>query len=166
MSDYTHNKAPKDVGLCKVIKRSINLDRKRQGFEWEDAAHELGLSGGTLENKLKPSMANNDMTVSELMHFFSISGDYAGLEYMANQFDLVLIRKKDAVASASDLNLLVDKANMENNDVFSVIKRAIADGKLTEDEQIAALKEIDEAQKANAELKDMVLHTAIEESKQ
>ena len=52
---------------------------------------------------------------------------------------------------------------MENNDVFSVVKRAIADDIITPKEREEILKEIDEAQQANAELKDMVLHTALSE---
>jgi|GEM_PF-2804231 len=161
MSDYTQNKAPKDSGLCKVLKRAMNLDRKRQGYEWSDIAAELGLNGGTLENKLKPSMATSDLTVTELMHFIELSGDYSALEYIANKYDMVLITKKQATANISDINLLVDKANIENSDVFRVVKKAIEDGVIDELEQESILKEIDEAQTANAELKNLVLHTAI-----
>jgi hypothetical protein len=35
---------------------------------------------------------------------------------------------------------------------------AMADGEITQHEREVILKEIDEAQKANAELKDLVLH--------
>lgn len=165
MSDFTHNKAPKDSGLCKTIRRSINLDRKRQGYDWDDAAHELGLNGGTLDNKLKPSMPTSDMTVTELMHFIELSGDYSALEYMAKKFDMVLISKSHEKASTSDLNLLVDKANMENSDVFRTVKRAIEDGVIDNEERENILKEINEADVANAKLKDTVLHIAISESK-
>lgn len=162
MSDYTHNKAPKDSGLCKVIRRSINLDRKRQGFDWDDAAHELGMNGGTLENKLKPSMATSDMTVTELTHFMELSGDYAALEYLAKKFDMVLIPKKHESTKIADINVQVDLASMENNDVFRVVKVAIADDKLTPDEKENILKEIEEAEAANARLKDTVLSMAVE----
>lgn len=163
MSDYTHNKAPKDSGLCKVIRRSINLDRKRQGYEWDDAAHELGLNGGTLDNKLKPSMATSDMTVTELMHFMELSGDCAALEYLAKKFDMVLIPRSQEVTKVADINLLVDMASIENNDVFRVVKIAIADDIITKEERENILKEIDEAQKANAKLKDRILHVATNE---
>ncbi len=158
MSDYTHNKAPKDSQFCKILRRSINLDRKRQALEWDDIANELGLSGGTLDNKLKPAMPTSDITVSEFMHFLELSGDYAALEYIAKKFDFMLIPKKDAEAKTSDINQLVDKANMENADVFRVVKMIISDNIITDDERDIILKEIDEAEKANAELRDLLLH--------
>lgn len=161
MNDYIHNKAPKDRELCRIIKRAINLDRKRQGFDWDDIANELGLNGGTLENKLKPSMSTNDIAITEFMHLLELSADYSPLEYIAGKFDMVLIPKKQAAANISDINILVDKANIENGDVFREIKNAISDGIIDEAEQKRILKEIDEAQKANAELKDRVLHVAI-----
>jgi len=162
MSDYTHNKAPKDSGLCKTIRRSINLDRKRQGYEWDDAAHELGLNGGTLDNKLKPSMPTSDMTVTELMHFMELSGDYSALEYITKKFDMILVPKKHESTKIADINVQVDIASIENNDVFRAVKIAIADEKLTPDEKENILKEIEEAEAANARLKDTVLSMAVE----
>lgn len=163
MSEYTHNKAPKDSQFCKTLKRSINLDRKRQGFSWDDAANELGLNGGTLENKLKPSMPTSDITISEFIHFMELSGDYGALEYLAKKFDHVLVPKKHAEVKAGDINTLVDMASMENSDVFRVVKMAMADKVITDEERDLILKEIDEAEKANAILKDRVLHMAAAE---
>ncbi len=165
MSDYTQNKAPKDTQFCKILKRSINLDRKRQEFSWDDAANELGLNGGTLENKLKPAMPTSDITISEFIHFMELSADYDALEYLAKKFDLALIPKSQAEAKACDVNTLVDIASIENSDVFRVVKTAMADGVITEEEKAAILKEIDEAEKANALLKDKVLHLASSELK-
>ncbi len=164
MSDYTHNKAPKDSQFCKILKRSINLDRKRQEFSWDDAANELGLNGGTLENKLKPSMSTSDITISEFIHFMELSGDYDALEYLAKKFDLVLLPKQEAASKAIEIGTLVDTASIENNDVFRVVKMAMADNVITEEEKASILKEIDEAEKANALLRDKVLH--IEATKQ
>lgn len=157
MRDYTANKAPKDSGLCRTIRKTITLQKKEIGLTKEEVAHELGMSLGYLDNKLTPSMTTNDLSITEFMHFLELTGDYAALEYIANKFDMVMIDKKHAHSDISDLNSLVDMANIENNDVFAVVKKAIADGSITEEEAEAALKEIDEAQKANAELKDAVL---------
>jgi hypothetical protein len=73
----------------------------------------------------------------------------------------MIIPKHTDEAKTSDINLLVDMASIENNDVFRVVKKAIADGVITPEEKKAILKEIDEAESANAELKDLVLRTAI-----
>jgi len=161
MNDFVHNKQPKDPSLCRLIRKTITVNRKELGLEFEDVAFELGLNQGTLSNKLKPSMATNDLSITEFIHFLELTGDYAALDYIADKFGMVLVAKKQAQAKISDINLLVDMASMENNDVFSVVKRAMADGVITPEEREAILKEINEAQKANAELKDLVLHTAI-----
>ncbi len=81
-TSYTHNKRPKDTKLCQTIRRSINISRKLQSFTWDDAANELGLSGGTLDNKLKPAKHENDITLSEFIHILEITGDYEPLEYL------------------------------------------------------------------------------------
>jgi len=155
---YTHNKQPKDARLCKILRKAITLDRKRNGFDWEDIANELGLNGGTLENKLKPSYDNGDITLSEFMHFMEMSGDFTALEYIANKFDMVLIQKQQEETKTVDINLLVDMANITNNDVFREVKVDIEDGVIDKDERERILKAIDTAQKANAKLKDRILH--------
>jgi len=165
MRDYHYNKEPKDSKLCKMIRRSITLNRKQIGLEFEDVAHELGMSEGVLSNKLKPSMDHSDLTLTEFIHFLELTGDMSALEHIAEKFEMVVIPKKQERANVSDINLLVDIANMENSDVFRVVKESIADKVITQEEQEAILKEIEEAQKANAQLKDMVLHLAIQEEK-
>ena len=163
MRDHIHNKRPKDAKLCTMIRASITKSRKYIGLSFEEAANELGLTEGTLANKLKPAKAENDMTMSEFIHFLELTGDLSALEYIAGLFDMVLVKKSVEKANVADINLLVDVANMENSDVFRVVKESISDGVIDEDEKAAILKEIEEAQKANARLKDMVLHLASKE---
>lgn len=163
MSDYTHNKVPKDRKLCQIIRKTISLQKRNLGYEFEDVANELGMSKGTLENKVKPAKDSNDLTLTEFIHLLELTGDYSALEHIASHFDMALIHKNIATAKIADINLLVDKANIENSDVFRVVKKAMEDGKIKDDEREDILKEIDEAQKANAELKDLVLHIATNE---
>ncbi|MCD6433749.1 MAG: hypothetical protein J7L21_06880 [Sulfurimonas sp.] len=163
MNDYIHNKSPKDKKLCQLIRKTITINRKELGLEFDDVAFELGLSPGTLSNKLKPSMDHSDLTITEFIHFLELTGSYEALIYIATEFDLALIPKKQVEAKSSDISALVDKANIENSDVFREIKKAIEDGFIDEDEQKRILKEIDEAQTANAELKDSVSHLTIKE---
>jgi len=163
-NEYIENKAPKDKTLYQKITRTISLDKKNSGLEYEDIANEIGLNAGTLKNKLKPSMITHDLNLSEYIHLLELTGDYSSLDYIASKLDMVLIPKKQANTNINDLNLLVDVASIENNDVFRTVKLAMADNKITESEKESILKEIDEAQKANAILKDRVLHTAIKDN--
>lgn len=163
MSDYTHNKEPKDSRLCQIIRKTITVNRKELGLEFNDVAYELGLQPGTLQNKLKPSYALGDLTLSEFMHFLSLTGDYAALEYIANKFDLMLIPKKKAKTDSNDINKLVDMASIENSDVFKIVKMAISDDVITPEEKELILKEIEEAERANAQLRDKIEHLMLKE---
>ena len=87
------------------------------------------------------------------------------LDAIAREFDMVVIPKQKAKADVVDINLLVDVANMENSDVFRVTKEALQDKKITINEVHNILKEIEEAQKANAQLKDMMQQLAAQEEK-
>lgn len=150
---YIHNKQSKDTKLCQALRRAINLDRKRNGFSWDDIANELGISGATLDSKLKPAKIDNDLTLSEADHFIDISGDVAELEYRANKHGYTLIKKNNDVSSILDISNLADKACFENNDVFKAIKISAADGAIDKEEIELILKEIEEAESANAILR-------------
>jgi len=163
MKDYLHNKATKDRKLCEIIKRAINLDRKRQALTWDDIANELGVSGGTLENKLKPSYDNGDVTVTELVHLLELSADYTPLEYIAKKFDLVLVPRKEAHCTTDNIHSLCDKANFENSDVFKSVKQALEDGVITTSERDNILKEIDESERASAELREQIKNLEVQE---
>ena len=160
IKQFLYNKQPKDPRLCKILRRAITLDRKRNGFEWEDIANELGLSSGTLENKLKPSYESSDITLSEFMHFMEMSGDYTALEYIANNFDKILISKQEPTAEVNikNINLLVDMANIDNSEVFREVKVDIEDKIIDKEEKKRILEAIDKAQKSNAKLKQRVLN--------
>ncbi len=160
IKQFLYNKQPKDPRLCKILRRAITLDRKRNGFEWEDIANELGLSSGTLENKLKPSYESSDITLSEFMHFMEMSGDYTALEYIANNFDKILISKQEPAAEVKtiDINLLVDMANIDNSEVFKEVKVDIEDKIIDKEEKKRILEAITKAQRSNAELRQRVLN--------
>lgn len=136
---------------------------KKRNCKIDLVAAELGTTTGVLYRQLNPKDTQMPLSIDRVMAICKLTNDFRILEVIANEFGMVQIPKKKAEAKASDINLLVDIASMENNDVFNVVKRAIADDVITPEEKKAILKEIDEAQKANAELKDLVLHTAIVE---
>ena len=108
-------------------------------------------------------MTTNDITITEFIHFLELTGDYAALQYIASNFDLVLINKHQSHSNITNINVLTDCANIESADVFRVVKHALSDGVITNDEKISILKEIDEVDRANAELRDHVLNLMIED---
>jgi hypothetical protein len=127
-------------------------------------AAKLGTTTGVLYRQLNPKDTQMPLSIDRVMAITKLTDDNRILEVVVNDFDLALIPKHQDNATTSDINLLVDLANIENGDVFKVVKMAIADGIITPEEKKAILKEIDEAETANAELKDLVLHTAINEA--
>ena len=127
-------------------------------------AAELDTTTGVLYRQLNPKDTTMPLSIDRIIAITKLTDDKSILEEIAKEFDMVLILKKQSQAKASDINLLVDMASIENNDVFRVVKQAIADGVITPEEKQQILKEIDEAQKANAQLKDRVLHTTMEQN--
>ncbi|MFY4767480.1 phage regulatory CII family protein [Aliarcobacter butzleri] len=126
-------------------------------------AAELGTTTGVLYRQLNPKDTTMPLSIDRVMAITKLTGDNRILEEVAREFELIVIKRRCEKARAADLNVLVDKANIENSDVFRVVKSAIEDGKIDKEDKEKILKEIDEAQVANAELKDRVLHLALEE---
>lgn len=126
-------------------------------------AAELGTTTGVLYRQLNPKDTTMPLSIDRVMAITKLTCDNRILEEIAREFELIVIKRRCEKARAADLNVLVDKANIENSDVFRVVKSAIEDGKIDKEDKEKILKEIDEAQVANAELKDRVLHLALEE---
>lgn len=126
-------------------------------------AAELGTTTGVLYRQLNPKDTTMPLSIDRVMAITKLTGDNRILEEIVREFELIVIKRRCEKARAADLNVLVDKANIENSDVFRVVKSAIEDGKIDKEDKEKIIKEIDEAQKANAELKDLVLHIALEE---
>lgn len=126
-------------------------------------AAELGTTTGVLYRQLNPKDTTMPLSIDRVMAITKLTGDNRILEEIAREFELIVIKRRCEKARAADLNVLVDKANIENSDVFRVVKSAIEDGKIDKEDKEKIIKEIDEAQVANAELKDRVLHLALEE---
>jgi len=153
MNDYIHNKQPKDPKLCKLIRKCITLNRKKLGLEFEDVAHELGLSEGTLANKLKPSMSTNDLTINEFIHFLELTGDYAALKYIAKEFDFSLIKNDDVKPTCKEINTLADNVMIESGDVFRVAKEAMENNDIDATENEKLQLELDQVVTAALEMK-------------
>ena len=127
-------------------------------------ATELGTTTGVLYRQLNPKDTQMPLSIDRIIAITRLTKDHRIIEEINKEFDLIAIPRVFENAKLSDINLLVDIANIENNDVFKVTKMSIANGVISSEEQEAILKEIDEAQKANAQLKDMVLHIVIKNS--
>lgn len=126
-------------------------------------AAELGTTTGVLYRQLNPKDTTMPLSIDRIIAITKLTSDNSILEEIAKEFDLIVIKRRCEKSSVADLNMLVDKANIKNSQVFKTTKISIEDGVIDKDEQEKILKDIDEAQKANAELKDLVLHIALQE---
>jgi len=144
-----------------VVRDFMEKEHKKIDY----VAQKLGTTRGYLYASLDPKQTHKPLSIDRIMDITRLTGDNRIIEVIANEFDLVAVCKYKGEAKIKDISLLVDMANMENSDVFRVVKLAIADNVITKEERESILKEIDEAQRANAELKDLVLHTATGDAK-
>lgn len=164
MKDYLHNKQSKDSRFLAIFKKAFNKDRLRNGFTVDEAAHEMGISHGTLEQKLKPS-AENDITVTEWNHHLELTADFSTLEYFAQKHGFEL-KKLDIYHTSKDdtqINLQADKAMIEFNEAWAKVKTSLLDHKLDKKEKFETLREISEAIKELQQLQHDVEYIPIKE---
>ncbi|MFK5937707.1 MAG: hypothetical protein QM497_04830 [Sulfurimonas sp.] len=135
MNDYMYNKEPKDSKLCKLIRKTITVNRKKLGLEFQDVANELGLSAGTLSNKLKPSMMHSDITLTEFIHFLELTDSFEALRHIVNKFDFTLV-KNHVSDKSSNFDHLIDELNIENGELFKVAKEALYDDEIDNEEKL------------------------------
>jgi hypothetical protein len=154
---FGENEVPIDE-VYKIAQKVIKDYMDKQNKKIDYVAQELGTTPGYLRKQIDPNQSDRPLSIDRILSITRLTGDKRILERIALEFDMVLIPRTQATSSINEINTLVDMANIENGDVFREIKLAIADGIVDKEEQKRILKEIDEAQIANAKLKDRVLH--------
>lgn len=164
MKEYLSNKQSKDSRFLSLFKKAFHKDRLRNGFSLDEAAHELGMSSGTLEQKLKSS-SENDISVTEWNHHLEITGDFSTLEYFAFKHGFELKKLDVNTQKITAIQVLddADNAMQESNEAWGKIKSSLKDKKLDKKEKLESLKEIDEAVKALQQLQFDVQQMEIEE---
>ena len=164
MKEYLFNKQTKDPRFLAAFRKSFNKDRIRNGFTSEESANELGLSHGTLEQKLKPS-AENDITVTEWNHHLELSADFSTLEYFAlkHGFELKKMNIDITVPTETVVNTQADKAMIEFNEAWAKVKNSLTDSKFDRKEKNETLREISEAIKELQQLQHDVEYVKIQE---
>lgn len=164
MKDYLSNKQSKDSRFLTFFKKTFNKDRLRNGFTSDEAAHEMGMSHGTLEQKLKPS-AENDITVTEWNHLLELTGDFSTLEYFAfkHGFELKELDINTKPIPIDEVLEDADNAMQESNEAWGKIKSSLRDKKLDKKEKLESLREITEAITALQQLQFDVEQIEIQE---
>ena len=127
-------------------------------------ASELETTTGVLYRQLNPKDTQMPLSIDRIIAITKLTNDKRIIEEINKEFNLITIPETSYKSTSRDLNILVDISNIENNDVFKIIKKAVEDEKITVSEKEEILKEIYEADKANAILKDGVLHTETKDS--
>ena len=127
-------------------------------------ASELETTTGVLYRQLNPKDTQMPLSIDRIIAITKLTNDKRIIEEINKEFDLVSVPIVKENSTISNINILVDIANIENNDVFKIIKKAVEDKIITNDEKNEILKEIYEAQKANTILKEGVLNTQTKDS--
>ena len=127
-------------------------------------ASELETTTGVLYRQLNPKDTQMPLSIDRIIAITKLTNDKRIIEEINKEFNLITIPETSYKSTSRDLNILVDISNIENNDVFKIIKKAVEDEKITVSEKEEILKEIYEAEKANAILKDGVLPTETKDS--
>lgn len=127
-------------------------------------ASELGTTTGVLYRQLNPKDTQMPLSIDRIIAITKLTDDKRIVEEINKEFDLLAVPKVEKKSTTSNINILVDIANIENSDVFKIIKQAIKDEIITHNEQVEILEKIHEAQKANAILKDSVENTQTKDS--
>ncbi len=137
--EYKYNKAPKDKDLLKLIKRAITKDMRANGLTEDDFANEIGLSAGTLANKLKPSCDTNVLSLDEFIHILDITADYEPLEYIAKRYGFTLCRPDERGEQAEDPELVVIRSALDIGShlgrLDELARKILEDGIVDEDEK-------------------------------
>lgn len=164
MKEYVFNRQTKDPRFLTCFKKAFNKDRLRNGFTLDEAANEMGLSHGTLEQKLKPS-AENDITVTEWNHHLDLTGDFSTLEYFAlkHGFELKKLDINNAIASSFEVGVQADRTMIEFNEAWAKVKNSLLDNKFDRKEKNETLREISEAIKELQQLQHDVEYIKVQE---
>lgn len=164
MKDYVFNRQMKDPRFLVAFRKAFNKDRIQNGFSYEESANELGLSHGTLEQKLKPS-AENDITVTEWNHHLDLTGDFSTLEYFAlkHGFELKKLDINNAIASSFEVGVQADRTMIEFNEAWAKVKNSLLDNKFDRKEKNETLREISEAIKELQQLQHDVEYIKVQE---
>lgn len=164
MKNYVFNRQTKDPRFLAAFRKSFNKDRIQNGFTYEESSNEMGLSRGTLEQKLKPS-AENDITVTEWNHLLDLTGDFSTLEYFAlkHGFEIKKLDINNSISSSSEVGVQADKAMIEFNEAWAKVKNSLLDNKFDRKEKNETLKEISEAIKELQQLQHDVEYIKFQE---
>lgn len=105
-------------------------------------ADAIGCSQQILLNKVNPEIVTNHLSVVEASKIMQVSGNVMILEELARLLGYTLVKDDAEPVSITDALLSVMK---EHGDIGQVIGEATADNVITENEQRAIVKEINDA---------------------
>ena len=157
---YTYNKMPKVAEITKAFRRAITKDIREHGLTWDDFANQIGLSRGTLENKLKPA-SPYDLTLTEAIHIIDITGDYGPLEEIARRYGFILCGEDGATRPRCDGDVVMSVTigaldlGAVFGDLEKIVSEAVKDGQIDENEADAIEKVAYEIRKLAKQLEEI-----------
>ena len=118
----------------KVVRDYMQKVSKK--IEW--VAEKLGTTKGYLYAQLEPARTDKPLSVDRVMEITRLTGDMRIIEEMAKEFGYVLCKPGDLEKENADPMIVVIKTlDLENanGDLAKVVKEAVKDGVLDEEEK-------------------------------
>ena len=152
----------KEMEIVKAAKDLISRYCLQNHATRQDVADELGIKKGTLDNKLKPSMMDTELTGTEIMELTEMADDNSILDAMERKRGRVAFDPIEVQPDGGDLEGEVISGSFEidcqKGELAKIIKESLeGDGKFDEIERENIANALKEMRKIERKLELMLL---------
>jgi hypothetical protein len=160
---YDENELP-NVKVYETAQKVVFDFMNKQCKSIDFVASELGTTAGYLYPILNPKRIDKPLSMDRVIAITKLTKDNRIIEAINSEFNLISV-SKDRFEKVSNISLqeMLIQVNIECADVFKKGMEAIADGKVTRQEQKKLLIEIEEEQQKMEELKQALLNCELVE---
>lgn len=128
----------KNTNVLNATREAIRAHCQRENVGREDVADELGITKGTLDNKLKPSMPMNTFTVEEILKLSDVCDDNSIIKAICEERGLVVFDPIEAMPDGGNLvhSLMLGALTMEGNmgRFADAVRASVADDEISTEE--------------------------------
>lgn len=150
----------KNTNITAAIKETISKYMMRSKSDREDIASQLGIMKGTLDNKLKPSYLDSMFTVEELIAICDITDDDTPLKAMCAERGLIVTDPIQTMPDGGDVvtAMLFGVLDIDamSGSLSGMVRRAIEDNSISEDEAFRLTKALRELRAKEREIELML----------
>lgn len=117
----------KNTNITRAAKNCITEHCMKNQLGREDIALDLGITKGTLDNKLKPSMLNALFTIEEVMQLSEITDDNSILKAMCEERGLVVFDPIELMPDGGDVIHELVTAGLDIDSFKGMLSKEIKD---------------------------------------